>query len=116
VRGEDGEVSLAERSGVRFARHTRKAVRMVMRVWIDRELCTGDGLCEEICPDSFQLGDDNLAYVREDKKHFGETRVFGLGEDDPTGPGQARVPMGQEDDVIEAAEQCPAECILVEAD
>ena len=90
---------------------------MAMRVWIDRELCTGAGLCEDICPDSFQVGDDNLAYVREDKKHFGETRVFGLADDDATGlAGQARVPAGQEDDVIEAAEQCPGECILVEAD
>jgi ferredoxin len=26
-----------------------------MKVWIDQDLCTGDGLCEEICPDVFTL-------------------------------------------------------------
>ncbi len=24
-----------------------------MKVWIDQDLCTGDGLCEEIAPDVF---------------------------------------------------------------
>ena len=23
-----------------------------MKVWIDQDLCTGDGLCEEICPEN----------------------------------------------------------------
>ena len=36
-----------------------------MKVWIDQDLCTGDGLCEEICPDVFTLLDDGLAYVKE---------------------------------------------------
>ena len=36
-----------------------------MKVWIDQDLCTGDGLCEEIAPDVFTLLDDGLAYVRE---------------------------------------------------
>ena len=26
-----------------------------MKVWIDQDLCTGDGLCEEIAPDVFAL-------------------------------------------------------------
>jgi len=26
-----------------------------MKVWIDQDLCTGDGLCEEIAPDVFVL-------------------------------------------------------------
>ena len=26
-----------------------------MKVWIDQDLCTGDGLCEEIAPDVFTL-------------------------------------------------------------
>ena len=29
-----------------------------MKVWIDQDLCTGDGLCEEIAPDVFTLLDD----------------------------------------------------------
>ena len=37
-----------------------------MKVWIDQDLCTGDGLCEEIAPAVFTLLDDGLAYVKED--------------------------------------------------
>ncbi|MGA1035877.1 MAG: ferredoxin, partial [Ilumatobacteraceae bacterium] len=29
-----------------------------MRVWIDQDLCTGDGLCVDHCPDVFTLLDD----------------------------------------------------------
>lgn len=36
-----------------------------MKVWIDRDLCTGDGLCEEIAPDVLVLLDDSPANVRE---------------------------------------------------
>lgn len=76
-----------------------------MKVWIDQDLCTGDGLCEEICPSVFQLGDDGLAYVKDDG------RVL----DDPGGAeGLAPVPSGLEDSVREAAEECPGECIFVE--
>jgi len=32
-----------------------------MKVWIDQDLCTGDGLCEEIAPSVFTLLDDGLA-------------------------------------------------------
>ncbi len=41
-----------------------------MKVWIDQDLCTGDGLCEEICPDVFTLLDDGLAYVKEGSKVY----------------------------------------------
>ena len=87
---------------------------MTMRVWIDQELCTGDALCEEMCPDSFEVGDDGLAFVREDAKHFGETRVFSGEQSGPTF--QARIPAGYEDSVVEAAEECPGECIFIEVD
>ena len=43
-----------------------------MKVWIDQDLCTGDGLCEEIAPDVFTLLDDGLAYVKEGDKVFSE--------------------------------------------
>jgi ferredoxin len=36
-----------------------------MKVWIDQDLCTGDGLCAEITPAVFTLLDDGLAYVKE---------------------------------------------------
>ncbi|MDA8039068.1 MAG: ferredoxin [Actinomycetota bacterium] len=76
-----------------------------MKVWIDQDLCTGDGLCEEICPQVFTLLDDGLAYVKEDG------RVL----NDPGGSGGlASVFADYEDAVREAAEECPGECIFVE--
>ena len=45
-------------------------VRTLMKVWIDQDLCTGDGLCEEIAPAVFTLLDDGLAYVKESDKVF----------------------------------------------
>lgn len=78
-----------------------------MRVWIDQDLCTGDGLCEEICPQVFVLLEDGLAYVKE-----GDTVLS-----DPGGSASmASVPAGLEDSVREAAEECPGECIFIEAD
>jgi ferredoxin len=75
-----------------------------MKVWIDQDLCTGDGLCEEIAPAVFTLLDDGLAYVKE-------------GDDVKSAPGGASglavVPEGLEDAVTEAAEECPGECIFI---
>ena len=45
-----------------------------MKVWIDQDLCTGDGLCEEIAPDVFTLLDDGLAYVKEGAKIYAEAK------------------------------------------
>ena len=79
-----------------------------MHVWIDQNLCTGDGICAEICPDIFYMSDDGLAYVK--------------GEDEsPTNPpehqmGKGQVPFGDHlaEAVIESAEECPGECIFIE--
>lgn len=85
-----------------------------MKVWIDQDLCTGDGLCEELAPDVFFGKDDGLFYVKESSSQFGEERLFD-GDSNPAGPdGMARVPDGQLDAVIEAAEECPGECIFLE--
>jgi len=75
-----------------------------MKVWIDQDLCTGDGLCEEIAPDVFTLLDDGLAYVVE------EGTTLGGGAE-----GLANFPDSQLDAVIESAEECPGECIYIEA-
>ena len=76
-----------------------------MKVWIDQDLCTGDGLCEEIAPAVFTLLDDGLSYVKEGDKVF----------DNPAGhEGLAFVPDGMEDATREAAEECPGECIFIE--
>ncbi len=76
-----------------------------MKVWIDQDLCTGDGLCAEIAPAVFVLLDDGLAYVKENEKVFSN----------PGGTeGLASVPGGMEEAVIESAEECPGECIFLE--
>jgi ferredoxin len=80
-----------------------------MKVWIDQDLCTGDGLCEEIAPDVFTLLDDGLAYVREGDK------IYATAKGNPQGAeGLAEIPDGQLDAVIESAEECPGECIYIE--
>ena len=87
-------------------------------VWIDQDLCTGDGICEEIAPDVFQQRDDGLWIVKEEAKHFGETIIFDGAEGEGHGPegsrGVARVPDSLIADTIEAAEECPGECIMIE--
>jgi ferredoxin len=83
-------------------------------VWIDQDLCTGDGICEEIAPDVFVGRDDGLWVVKEEASNFGATIVFD-GEVAPDGSvGVARVPDDQIDIVVEAAEECPGECIMIE--
>ena len=78
-----------------------------MKVWIDQDLCTGDGLCEEICPVVFTLLDDGLAYVKE-----GDAV-----RNNPSGAqGVAVVPTDLYDAVVEASEECPGECIFIERD
>jgi ferredoxin len=82
-----------------------------MKVWIDQDLCTGDGLCEEIAPDVFTLLDDGLAYVKEGPK------IYAAAQGNPQGAeGMAEIPDGQLDAVIESAEECPGECIFIEAE
>jgi ferredoxin len=90
----------------RRAAAKRERVRY-MKVWIDQDLCTGDGLCEEIAPAVFTLLDDGLAYVKEDSDVKNE----------PGGSaGMAAVPGELEEAVVEASEECPGECIFIERD
>jgi ferredoxin len=78
-----------------------------LRVWIDQDLCTGDGLCTDHAPEVFLLLEDGIAYVREGN------RVF---NDPGQAAGLARVPVALERRVIDAAEHCPGECIFIEVD
>jgi ferredoxin len=89
-----------------------------MKVWIDPHECMGAGTCEQIAPEVFVADGSGTWCVREDAAGFGESVVFdgriaaGHG---PSGPdGVARVPPHLEDLVVDAAEQCPGECINVE--
>lgn len=78
-----------------------------MRVWIDQDLCTGDGLCIDHCPDVFVQLEDGIAYVAE----------RGQALNDPGGSGSlAAVPHRLEALVVHAAELCPGECIFIEVD
>jgi ferredoxin len=70
-----------------------------MKVWVDHDLCTGDGLCEEICPSMFAMV-DGVSHVL----------VGGQPSD-----GMADVPDHSLDHVLDAAEECPGECIFIEA-
>ncbi len=76
-----------------------------MKVWIDQDLCTGDGLCTDHAPAVFTLLEDGIAYVREN----------GRAQNDPGGSASlAAVPPRLELDVVAAADDCPGECIFVE--
>ena len=78
-----------------------------MRVWIDQDLCTGDGLCTDHCPEVFVILEDGISYVR-DGRWVGN---------DPGGPDcLAHVPVGRIEAVIAAADDCPGECIFIEID
>ena len=78
-----------------------------MRVWIDQDLCTGDGLCVDHCPDAFVQLEDGIAYVAE----------RGVALNDPGSSGSLAV-VEQRDQlaVVQAAEVCPGECIFIELD
>jgi len=86
-----------------------RSKRANMKVWIDQDLCTGDGLCEEISPAVFTLLDDGLAYVKEGATVYATAKGHAQGAD-----GLANIPDGELDGVIESAEECPGECIFIE--
>lgn len=73
-----------------------------LRVWIDQDLCTGDGLCVQYAPEVFEFDVDGLAYV---KTADGELHMA---------PGfRVDVPENLRLDVISSAKECPGECIHV---
>ncbi len=78
-----------------------------VRVWIDQDLCTGDGLCVDHCPDVFVQMEDGIAYVAEN----------GHALNDPGGSGSlAFVADRDVAAVVLAADVCPGECIFIELD
>ncbi|MDQ2796729.1 MAG: ferredoxin [Actinomycetota bacterium] len=74
-----------------------------LQVWIDQELCTGDGLCVQYAPEVFEFDIDGLAYVKDEA---GELRA--------TPGARVEVPDSLRLDVIESAQKCPGDCIYVE--
>jgi len=51
-----------------------------MKVKVDKDLCSGDGICEELCPAVFKMNDDDQADVIVDEvppeEEDGETPIF----------------------------------------
>lgn len=82
------------------------------------DLCTGDGLCAEIEPSIFEMADDGLAYVKEvewpsiinDGNNSQADPIYQMGT------GMATVPEPNLEAVIEAAEECPGECIFLQVE
>jgi ferredoxin len=71
-------------------------------VWVDQDLCTGDGLCVQYAPEVFEFDDDGLAYVKDAS---GALRLA---------PGsRVDIPAHLRLDVIDAAKECPGDCIHV---
>jgi ferredoxin len=63
-----------------------------MKAIVDDTLCSGCGVCVDICPDVFDMNDSgDLVIVKCDT-----------------------VPDGVEDDCRDAADQCPCEAIAIE--
>jgi ferredoxin len=60
-----------------------------MKVSVDKDLCTGCGLCSETCPDVFELKDE-VTHVKVEK-----------------------VPENLIDAVKQAASECPVEAIKI---
>jgi ferredoxin len=74
-----------------------------LRVWVDQQLCTGDGLCVQYAKEVFEFDVDGLAYVKD-----------ATGELQSAPGARADVPAHLRLDVIDAALECPGDCIHVE--
>jgi ferredoxin len=73
-----------------------------LHVWVDQSLCTGDGLCVQYAPEVFEFDIDGLAYVKDDS---GELQL--------AEGSRVAVPDHLRLEVIDAAKECPGECIHV---
>lgn len=73
-----------------------------LEVWIDQDLCTGDGICAQYAPEVFELDIDGLAYVKSAQDELLQAKGA-------TVP----VPLPLLTDVVDSARECPGECIHV---
>lgn len=73
-----------------------------LEVWIDQDLCTGDGICVQYAPEVFELDIDGLAYVKSPEDEL-------LVEAGATTP----VPLTLLQDVVDSVKECPGDCIHV---
>ncbi len=63
-----------------------------MKVKIDPELCNGDEVCVQLCPEVFEMQEDKAVVIMDD------------------------IPEDLQDSVREAADSCPSEAITIEED
>ncbi len=73
-----------------------------LRVWVDQDLCTGDGLCAQYAPEVFELDIDGLAYVKN-----------GAGDLLTAPRSHAEVPEHLRLEVLDAISECPGDCIYL---
>jgi ferredoxin len=83
-----------------------------MQIWIEPAMCNGDRLCEEMCPELFEIGKDGLAHLR----FFGhiavnnvQVQLSHVGSE-----GKIIVPSELEETVMELSNDCSGECIFIE--
>jgi ferredoxin len=62
-----------------------------MKAVVDEASCSGCGVCIDVSPDTFEMGDNDVVMVTADP-----------------------IPAEFEDAVRDAAEQCPSESIIIE--
>ena len=67
-----------------------------MQIKIDQIKCIGCGTCVALCPDFFDLGDDNKAILKNS-----------------TAPQKDQIEAENSGCAKEAAEVCPAQCITI---
>jgi ferredoxin len=80
--------------------YRRAVAESELQVWVDQDLCTGDGLCVQYAPEVFEFDVDGLAYVKD------ETGEMQLAKD-----ARVQVPPRLRLEVLDAAKECPGECI-----
>jgi ferredoxin len=73
-----------------------------LRVRVDQDLCTGDGLCVQYAPTIFEFDVDGLAYVKD---AAGELQV--------AAGATVEVPAEVAAAVVDSAIECPGDCIHV---
>ena len=61
-----------------------------MKVKVNHDLCTGDEICVQMCPEVFEMEGDKAIVLQEE------------------------VPEELQDSVKEAADSCPSEAIIIE--
>lgn len=51
-----------------------------MKVDVNKELCIGCGICVNICEDVFQMDDEGLAFVKDDREETKEENISSVKE------------------------------------